>query len=63
MRYFFVFIFLVASPFVLASMIKKIGHDEKPTAECLYFSIGIACICLYYLLIKFGSFSWGPMIS
>lgn len=44
--------FLVASPFVFASMIRKIVHDEKPTAECLYFSIGIAVI---YLVLIFMS--------
>lgn len=44
--------FLVASPFVAASMMRKIVHDEKPTAECAYFSIGIASI---YLLLVYVS--------
>ncbi len=46
--------FLMACPFVLASMIKKIVQDKKVTAECCFFSFGIMVLYIGLMALSIG---------
>jgi len=46
-------LYLIAFPFLLASMITKIVHNQKPTEECIFMSMGAVVSCFLIMLTIF----------